>query len=780
MILRWLSISAAATLVMVGTAAGEDDLSDFYNDLVTDLAPFLSLFGESMTKQYLSESTTWFDYLIFAMGPIGILTTIISVIRLCGYSWLEAFIGRSQEGTATVEAELCTSTSRDVCELYNYGGIARILGRPKLLELIYIPSSHCHNGGGFEEELQLFRNYLQTKDPNDHTHWKEKENFQLNSWLSISWPWHFSRRKEQNIDGEDLEAGGEEYENDKNSETSNTREYRDTNSCNLAPASLNPPNLSLNIGIIQLSTWVLYAFAAVGLILQGSVVALASIDAWVMDWALDSNNSSANKDAPFLFVIGTTVMCCGLITCAALVGRSTQEIRYEHRKGSGSRLIWLQPHQVIGDQSFDPFAFFETAKKPVQVWTCSTRKTEGSGRLKTSPVKDKKKTRNRTASLGQTDQTSVSSSSFTTSDGTNSTSEGFSRRHSKFSGRGIMTKFELSSLLSVAAVLFGYVMQFTGLRRMKTWVSLMQLGTTLFMSMFGQEEFHNWNDKYVKIRTKVKEIAAAICKIANEFIYDKEGRGDINIKIPNIIQPDNDIFHDCSSEEIEVTLKAPDGVSSISWTMDAARLEAVMGLTLWTLILNDHSRLGEHFASESVEYARITSLDPYSDIEMDLWYSDVAWGSHEALVRFNAREKHGLLDLWYNSSDDEENPIWKAMTKEKTKPTTDQKGGCEPLPKEIIRLWGWTALQDQLTRVEKAKDSQSERISVEVSFIQTKSSLVGICAQELFTSLLIGLKNELLWGPLGNDFDDAKSEVVRPGGYTKFFGHKAGGCVCKC
>lgn len=96
MIIRYLLlVYAAAFLIMAGIAAGKDDLSDFYNDLVTDLGPFLSLFGESMTKQYLSESTTWCDYLIFTMGPIGILTTIISIIRCYSYLWLKAFVGRS-------------------------------------------------------------------------------------------------------------------------------------------------------------------------------------------------------------------------------------------------------------------------------------------------------------------------------------------------------------------------------------------------------------------------------------------------------------------------------------------------------------------------------------------------------------------------------------------------------------------------------------------------------------------------------------------------------------
>ncbi|TDZ18907.1 hypothetical protein Cob_v008195 [Colletotrichum orbiculare MAFF 240422] len=164
------ALYATASLAASVITDGNDNLSDLYNNLVTDMGPFLSLFGESMTKQYLSESTTWCDYGIFAMGPIGILTTVVSKIRVCGYSWLKAFVGRSQEGAATAEAELCTSTSRDVCELCNHGGIARMLGRAKLLELVYVPSSHRCKSKGTEEEWQLFRNYIQTTGKNNTTH----------------------------------------------------------------------------------------------------------------------------------------------------------------------------------------------------------------------------------------------------------------------------------------------------------------------------------------------------------------------------------------------------------------------------------------------------------------------------------------------------------------------------------------------------------------------------------------------------------------------------------
>ena len=91
-----------------GAAAG-DDLSDFSNNLAQDLGPLIALFGEPITRQYLSESTTFLDYFIFAVCPLGIITAIVSVIRVCGHSSLRAFIGRSQEGNGVVEAELCTS-----------------------------------------------------------------------------------------------------------------------------------------------------------------------------------------------------------------------------------------------------------------------------------------------------------------------------------------------------------------------------------------------------------------------------------------------------------------------------------------------------------------------------------------------------------------------------------------------------------------------------------------------------------------------------------------------
>lgn len=111
---------------------------DFANNFATDHALIISLFGEQVTKQFLSESTTFLDTIIFAVAPLGILTAIVSCIRVCGSTFLKSLVGRARESHGTAEIEVC-STSENVCELWPNGGVCHVFGRPILLEFIYRP-----------------------------------------------------------------------------------------------------------------------------------------------------------------------------------------------------------------------------------------------------------------------------------------------------------------------------------------------------------------------------------------------------------------------------------------------------------------------------------------------------------------------------------------------------------------------------------------------------------------------------------------------------------------
>jgi hypothetical protein len=80
----------------------------------------------------------WLEHIIFAMAPLGILTVIVSAIRVGGPSWLRAVIGRARENRAMVEVELMSSTSHEVCELWNGQGVIRTMGKAEIQQIVYL------------------------------------------------------------------------------------------------------------------------------------------------------------------------------------------------------------------------------------------------------------------------------------------------------------------------------------------------------------------------------------------------------------------------------------------------------------------------------------------------------------------------------------------------------------------------------------------------------------------------------------------------------------------
>ncbi|KAE9567808.1 hypothetical protein CGMCC3_g16089 [Colletotrichum fructicola] len=99
--------------------SNEFEGDDFSNNLFSDLAPLLTLFGERVTVQFLSLSMGWADNILLACGPLGIVTVIISAIRIGGGQRLKALVGRARESRLVSEQELLSSTSEEVCELWD-------------------------------------------------------------------------------------------------------------------------------------------------------------------------------------------------------------------------------------------------------------------------------------------------------------------------------------------------------------------------------------------------------------------------------------------------------------------------------------------------------------------------------------------------------------------------------------------------------------------------------------------------------------------------------------
>lgn len=322
---------------------------EFANNLATDLAPILQLFGEQVTKQYLAESTSVWDCIIFAMAPLGVLTAVVSVIRVCGGSQLKAFIGRSQEGSGVAEVELCSSTGRDVAELYQKGAIARVFGRAKILEVVHDRQ---------EEE--------KTQDTLGLTHMGL---FSLEEHQSSQreFPKWISSKNSSKITSSELSAN---------------------------------PSLRLNIGFRQPSRMILLCCVAFSSMLQASMLGFAT---WITSVRkLPLQSGPVSPWALPMVITGTCILCSGMFMCSFLIEQSTAEYTHKRRKVPKSTFIevvdeqssavtasvqdmdmvyMIQPGgQVIGDQTFDSFGYSDE-RKPLRKYTTSIR-SQASPRLR--------------------------------------------------------------------------------------------------------------------------------------------------------------------------------------------------------------------------------------------------------------------------------------------------------------------------------------------------------------------------------------------------------------
>lgn len=100
----------------------------------------------------MSQSVGWADNIILAIAPLGIVTVIVSAIRVGGPSLLMAIIGRARESRAIVESELMSSTSNEVCELWNGQGVVRVMGSGPIREfVILLPEGSDETSLGVEK-----------------------------------------------------------------------------------------------------------------------------------------------------------------------------------------------------------------------------------------------------------------------------------------------------------------------------------------------------------------------------------------------------------------------------------------------------------------------------------------------------------------------------------------------------------------------------------------------------------------------------------------------------
>ena len=281
----------------------------------------------------MSQSLGWLDNIIFSMAPLGILTAIVGAIRVGGPTWLKAVIGRAREDRATAEAELMSSTSSEVCELWDGGQIVRFIGSVPVQSLIYVPRED--GGGDIYSLAEALRNgdLMEAKGPRKAaTHGPPVGGA---SAVGAAGPQRLP----------DAESGGFRSGNKPSSEANKSTEGL-------------PLNMTLNVNP-PASNRELCCAAVVGVLLQFGVIVYWGFATYHPRLQFKKGGNSVQSYAFPLTAIGTVVLIISMLLCSHVIEGSTEETWYKTTdEKKRVQVFWIQKSQSASDQTIDSFAIF--------------------------------------------------------------------------------------------------------------------------------------------------------------------------------------------------------------------------------------------------------------------------------------------------------------------------------------------------------------------------------------------------------------------------------------
>lgn len=349
------------------------------------------------------------------MAPLGIITAIVGAIRVGGPPWLKAVIGRARENRSSAELEFMSSTSHEVCELWNGEGIVRTTGKGIVKQIVYLEG--C---GDPEKECFLFTLTKATTGENKHTMKDEEKEHTTKDEEKR----HMTKEGECNhcrlivlvslivscitcqrllavllivehtsffclLMGLQLTLRllFEVYQGPliKRLFRGKKDPYAHEDPTDRAP------NISLNLHRKQ-ATWELFAAAAAGIALQSGVLVFSGFVAYNPRFGNRVGGPPSAYAFPIL-VAGTVTLVLGMWISALVIGKSTEEFKWEvipkpHPGDIDStekplpaskreelpcppfRVFWLQKGIFVSDQSFDSFMLMAKGQKEIILTSC--------------------------------------------------------------------------------------------------------------------------------------------------------------------------------------------------------------------------------------------------------------------------------------------------------------------------------------------------------------------------------------------------------------------------
>jgi len=102
-----------------------ENAQDAWSDLDAGVAPLILLVGERVTKQHLRESTSRIEYYMLGATPLGLITSIISLLRLASIPLAARLIGRSDELIREACREVTPVNTKEVTSVLSGGTVQR-------------------------------------------------------------------------------------------------------------------------------------------------------------------------------------------------------------------------------------------------------------------------------------------------------------------------------------------------------------------------------------------------------------------------------------------------------------------------------------------------------------------------------------------------------------------------------------------------------------------------------------------------------------------------------
>jgi len=228
------------------------------------------------------------------------------------------------------ESNQRSSTSSDICELWNGVGIVRVVGTPSIVELIYRIPEKVHGS-----------------DTNGSA--------EIHTLATAKQSGLFVLRSSRIGTEKDLSP-----EKNSKTNTESSLSTLESNSSHLAA----PPNIFFNVSGGSANHWELVLVSVIGVLLQSGVL--------VYDGVITYHSRARFEPGfhayafPFT-LFGTLGVMLGTFICAYVVETSTDEEIWEAvgPKKESLQTVWLQRGQFVGDQVFRSFAIYDVLKQHV-------------------------------------------------------------------------------------------------------------------------------------------------------------------------------------------------------------------------------------------------------------------------------------------------------------------------------------------------------------------------------------------------------------------------------